>query len=419
MISLSKTQKILLIVVIAVLILAALVTLLIYLGTSYTVTYLVHGGQIDEDSTWVWHDSDYRLPIPAKSGYTFAGWYFGDTYVPEEGLWQYEQDVTLEARWKIIDENGVSYYEKNDAYIIDYYAGKMKSNIVFPTTFQGLPIVGVEDRALDFIKNNIDASPYGYVKIYLPSTVSSANILDELDYIRVNRYSVVGNDNFIYLDEGEYYSVVGYTGAYDSDITVPEEYNGKPIKSIGDNAFYGAGGYVNVNAIDFVKIKIPHSVVSIGKNAFEKCDFLKVVLYSSTNGTVRETTKLSTVFDWMQNVNVDTGNGDFLKVIAHICPAFGWNDYTHASYYIKLNTDGGEIRKKIEAPVGAGGSVVMVTVLVEDMTVEKNQKYTLPTPERDGYIFDGWYYGEDLVEQEGNSWCFDTHVELVAKWTKK
>lgn len=42
--------------------------------------------------------------------------------------------------------------------------------------------------------------------------------------------------------------------------------------------------------------------------------------------------------------------------------------------------------------------------------------YELPTPTRDRYRFDGWYYGDVLIVLSGE-WTYQNDVELVAKWT--
>ena len=60
---------------------------------------------------------------------------------------------------------------------------------------------------------------------------------------------------------------------------------------------------------------------------------------------------------------------------------------------IKFETDGGEP--------------------VEDMTVEKNEKVTLPTTVKDGFNFLGWYNEEEKMEEEVK---FKKDVTLTAKW---
>ena len=66
------------------------------------------------------------------------------------------------------------------------------------------------------------------------------------------------------------------------------------------------------------------------------------------------------------------------------------------SFTISFDTDGGE--------------------KLEDLKVEKGKEFTLPTPTKDGYTFDGWYLEDEKVDE---SYSFTKDVTLVAKWTEE
>lgn len=50
-----------------------------------------------------------------------------------------------------------------------------------------------------------------------------------------------------------------------------------------------------------------------------------------------------------------------------------------------------------------------------EIEVTVDEFYALPTPQRTGYQFLGWYYGDQKVPKEG-IWVGKTDVQLVAKW---
>ena len=65
---------------------------------------------------------------------------------------------------------------------------------------------------------------------------------------------------------GTYYSVSGIGTCTDTDIVIPAEYNGLPVKVIGSNAFKYCS--------NITTITIPDSVTSIGNYAFDECQSL-------------------------------------------------------------------------------------------------------------------------------------------------
>lgn len=56
------------------------------------------------------------------------------------------------------------------------------------------------------------------------------------------------------------------------------------------------------------------------------------------------------------------------------------------------------------------------TLLQNELNVQYGHEYSLPAPEKLGYIFDGWYDKEEKVDSEG-IWSIDQNKILVAKWT--
>ena len=98
-----------------------------------TVTFDSAGGSPVPSSTAVYSLEMGHLPIPSRSGYTFAGWYLGSTEVTSETVCIYTGDVTLEAMWvenavtTVDNGNGISVTacmpEDSVLYVSKAYAG--------------------------------------------------------------------------------------------------------------------------------------------------------------------------------------------------------------------------------------------------------------------------------------------------------
>ncbi len=61
-------------------------------------------------------------------------------------------------------------------------------------------------------------------------------------------------------DDGTAYTVVGVGSTGYTNIAIPAAYNGLPVTSIGEDAFY--------NCSSLTSVTIPNSVTSIGRGAF-------------------------------------------------------------------------------------------------------------------------------------------------------
>lgn len=78
----------------------------------------------------------------------------------------------------------------------------------------------------------------------------------------------LSNTKLVMTDMGDYYEVSGYKGVL-TEVIIPQKYRGRPVSSIGDNAFSGHSG--------ITKVTIPSSVTSIGAYAFGGCTSLSSI----------------------------------------------------------------------------------------------------------------------------------------------
>ena len=70
-----------------------------------TVSFDTDGGSSASPMTATYTKKIGTLPVTYKSGYKFQGWYYGDTLYTEDTVYNFENNITLKARWS---ENAVS-----------------------------------------------------------------------------------------------------------------------------------------------------------------------------------------------------------------------------------------------------------------------------------------------------------------------
>jgi uncharacterized repeat protein (TIGR02543 family) len=62
------------------------------------------------------------------------------------------------------------------------------------------------------------------------------------------------------------------------------------------------------------------------------------------------------------------------------------------------------------------GGVALDSITTLDQT---NGELNIPTPQRQGYVFDGWYFDESYTRKYTPSYIFTQDTTLYAKWTEK
>ena len=114
---------------------------------------------------------------------------------------------------------------------------------------------------------------------------------------------------------GDYYTVTGIGDCTDKEIKIPESYEGKSVKAIAANAFWGQTGIASLN--------IPKSIESIGNNAFQNCTGLEEIS--------------------IENKDIELGAGAFLgceKITWASLPAFVVSEIAVTNLKILFVTDG-------------------------------------------------------------------------------
>ena len=70
--------------------------------TKYIVTLILNGGTIADNKTTVEvvYGKNYDLGTPKKEDNEFVGWYNGEQMIESSGVWQYNEGMTLTAKWQ-------------------------------------------------------------------------------------------------------------------------------------------------------------------------------------------------------------------------------------------------------------------------------------------------------------------------------
>ena len=68
-------------------------------ANTYTVTFDANGGAAVSSKTYTYGNS-YTLPTPTRTGYTFLGWYNGETKMENSGTWVHASGMSLTAKWQ-------------------------------------------------------------------------------------------------------------------------------------------------------------------------------------------------------------------------------------------------------------------------------------------------------------------------------
>jgi len=201
---------------------------------SYTATFDVNGGNpLKKSEFTIVYGSPFDFPVPSRNGYTFLGWFDGETEVGENSNWTYAENKAFTAKWAV-NEN--------------------LSNFTFTSTETTLTITGVIDKTV--------------TEIIIPDSVTL-----------IGAYTFYGCHSLTSVIIGNGVTLIGY-GAFSSCISLTSVKIGSSVTSIYDSAFSGCCG--------LTEIIIPDSTTEIGKSAFSGCSSLTSVKIGSSVTSIGE-----------------------------------------------------------------------------------------------------------------------------------
>ncbi|MCH5350565.1 MAG: leucine-rich repeat protein [Clostridiales bacterium] len=308
-------------------------------ANEYTATLDVNGGDTLKQTEFpTTFDKQFTFVTPTRTGYTFLGWYDGDTKVGN-AIWKYPEDKTFVAKWQV--NAYLLYLEKNDA-VAGTVTGAGSHNYgesvtITATTNDGYNFLGWYDDNDTLISANsaytftmgFSKTLYAKWDFYTVTTLTSSSSAGSVTTYNSEKISVgkpititaTETGNLGYTWSGWYTgdklvsTALSYTftmqkenivltatwnvwdglEAFDftstpttliitglkstlTTIVIPEG-----VTSIAEDAFSGCS--------TLISIEIPSSVESIGRNAFYGCSNLTSIevavnnaIYSSQDG---------------------------------------------------------------------------------------------------------------------------------------
>ena len=308
------------------------------------------------------YNSAYELKTPTKEGYTFQNWKTAEgVAVPLTGTWNYLTSLELTAEWTA-DNNTITFIYAN--------GDKVERTLQTGSTLTDIPALEpVEgyDVAWSITDFSVITGATTVTETRTPKTyVITFNVPEDTSW------------------DGKTQEVV-----YNSDYTLPTpNYDGYAFR-----AWEYKGESIAAN-----------SQWNIASDVELKASWLCTVtfVYQDETTVVRTVKKGESLTDIpacseKKGYTIVWSVTDFNKIESNMTVV---EEVTANKYTITYNAD--------------GGSVESTT-----MSVTYGQGYTLFTPTRGGYTFDGWVDASGNKVEMTGTWTTDSSVALTAKWTKK
>ena len=366
-------------------------------ANNYLVTFHTNNGTLpsgyENDEMVVTYDSTYVIPIPTRTGYTFNGWYTNSsltTSFSKTTYWTRTSDLTLYAKWTAISysvtfvsNGGTSYSSRTIAY---------DSSYTLPTpTKTGYNFLG------------------WYLDSDLTEPILSTGIWNYASnktvYAKwgVGQYLIELNTNEgILPDDASSAILITYGSSY----TLPT-----PTK-----AGYTFAGWYTSSSFSGTALPLEGTWTMEGNkilyakwiaNTYSLTLHLDGGTYASSTSDIH----LTATYGEAYSLPTPTKAGyKFAGWVNENEESFASNGTWYSLSNVELIATWIEVANSIVTFDSNGGTVC------ESQSIVYGSTYTLPTPTRTGYTFNGWFNGDELVPQTG-IWAIEGNVELTAHWT--
>lgn len=315
------------------------------------------GASVDPSSVQAVFGSDYSLPVPKMQGYTFTGWYDGSEKVESSGKWSIDAaTVTLSAKWE------------QSKYVIrlDPAGGTCSTQSITVTYGGRLSLPTCERKGYDF-----------------------AGWRSDLGDISSGKWEYESGATLTALWSGKQYTVMldpagGNVGQGQVTVTYGADYS-LPVPERKGYEFLGwkSGGST-----------LSGGTWNIAENVSAKADWAEAKYRLSLDAAGGSVSPKEILFTYGQNVSLPQPTYEGNDFLGWYCEGASFNgtcnfdhdvtavaEWRGKQYKIIMDSDGG----------GCDGTV----------GVEFGGYYSLPEPEKEGFIFEGWFAGGSAFPSDG------------------
>ena len=340
----------------------------------YTVSYDTLGGDMRQTSSTVTYDGAYTLPVPKKKGHSFGGWYDGSTKY-SDGTWKHDGNVTLRASWNV-----------------NTYKATLEAN------------------GGSLSKNTVSCN---YGSSYSLPSPSRSGYTFRGWYQGSDRMSASGTwtwDQNLSLtaawDPNTYTVTLSPNGGTLSKKTVAVTYGEKYSLPIPHKKGYSFNGWYNGRTQTDVNGKWKYAGDVTLTADWEIATY--TITLDTSGGSVSQ--KRITV-EYGSSFDLPTPTRSGYRFAGWYYGSDEFSDYGVWEYEDDITLKAKWIAETYTVSLDAAGG----SLSSSGFNVEYDESYTLPTPTRDGYEFDGWYNGSSKVASSGK-WTIAKNVTLTAKW---
>lgn len=415
-----------------------------------TLTLDANGGTVSSNSVAVIYDKAFTLPTPERTGYTFDGWFSGETkYV--SGTWKELSDVTLVAKWTAnsydITYDDTAEVKANVVVTFDpNYSGSTATTttltngqtLTYPTVpmRSGYAFVGWYSDSSCTTKYNFSGTITENITLYA-KWYSMASSYNTREYVDIANYNSTSNKKSFsasasYSSSPDYYYFTCYTsGSYtiyanrtlgDFYITVYNATQGSTVMSrynlYGSSSSKSASFTANAGDVIYISLYKYSSYDSAGAGTF----YVSGASYPSSTATVNCNTVEGYVYDSSSTITTTVTFGSDYTLPTPIRTGYSFLGWYNGETKVESGDWSIASDVTLTAKWEAGKNTITLnanggTVSSTSVPVTYGSAYTLPTPERTGYTFDGWFSGS--TQYVSGTWNGQTDITLVAQWTVK